>query len=126
MKKGRKTNVELINEAVWYKRIRPKDYALSVSNQPLVFTEDFINVSAADQMVTAISKTDLPKTVILSHSSAKVLGECVDWIIRYCDLFGRLLPDFQATNSKIFDRLELYRKEQIKINKRRRKKKKYV
>ena len=126
MKKGRKTNIQLINDAVWNKGIVPKDYALSVSNEPLVFTEDFVNVSAADQMINAISKSRWPRTIILSHTSAKVLGDCVDWLIRYCELFGRLMPEVQATNTKIFDRIEDYQKQQVKVNKRRRKRKRYV
>lgn len=126
MSKGRKTNIELINEAVWHKNIYPRDYALSISNEKFVFTTDFINVGSADQMIAAVSKsTELPKILILSHNSVSVLNECIDWIIKYCEIFGKLLPPFQATKSKIFDRLEEYRIQQVKQNKKRRKKKKY-
>lgn len=127
MSKGRKTNIELINDAVWHKKIYPKDYALSISNEKFVFTREFINVGGADQMIAAVSKSsDLPKNLILSHSSAKVLNECVDWLIKYCETFNRLVPPFQATKPKVFDRLEEYRLLQIKQNKKRRKKKRYT
>jgi hypothetical protein len=126
MSKGRKTNIELINEAIWYKKIWPKDYVLSVSNEKLVITREFVNVNAADQMVNTISKSMLPKQMILSHASAKVLNECVDWLIKYCDMFKVLMPDIEIKNIKVYDRIEEYRKLQAKVNKKRRKKKYYV
>jgi hypothetical protein len=126
MKKGRKTNIELINDAIWYKRIIPKDYVMSVSNEKFVFTREFVNVNASNQMVNTISKSQMAKKIILSHSSPKVLNDCVDWLIKYCETFGKLMPDIEIKNVKVFDRIEEYRKKQTKVNKRRRKKKAYV
>jgi hypothetical protein len=123
-KRGRKTNIEIINDYVWNKKVWPKNYVLSVSKEKLVFSVDFINVNAADQMICAISKcTDLPKSILLSHGSPKVLDECVDWLIKYCETFMKLMPDTKVDDPKVFDRIELYKKKQVKFNKRRRKSK---
>ncbi|MAH50973.1 hypothetical protein CMI37_34470 [Candidatus Pacearchaeota archaeon] len=122
-KRGRKTNIELINESVWNKKIIPKEFVLSISNEKFVFNEDFVNVNAADQMVNTISKSEWPKSILLSHKSAKVLTECVDWLIKYCETFMRLMPDVKVDNALIYDRVEAYKKSQVKYNKKRRKKK---
>ena len=122
-KRGRKTNIERINEYVWNHRLVPKDYVLSVSNEKFVFSKDFVNVNAADQMVNTVSKSELPKSILLSHKSSKVLNECVDWLIKFCETFMRLMPDVKVDNALVYDRLEEYRIRQVKFNKKRRKKK---
>tara|TARA_Y100000310_G_C20441224_1_gene696205 strand:- start:270 stop:650 length:381 start_codon:yes stop_codon:yes gene_type:complete len=122
-KRGRKTNVEVINDYVWNKRICPKDYVLSVSKEKLVFTRDFVNVNSADQLVCTISKSVLPQSIILSHPSSKVLNECLDWLIKYCETFMTLMPEVKVTDSKVYDKLEAYQIQQKKYNKKRRKKK---
>jgi len=122
-KRGRKTNIELINDCIWHKRICPKDYVMSVSNEKFVFGKDFVNVNAADQMINTISKSEWPKSILLSHRSRKVLNECVDWLIKFCETFMKLMPDVKVDNALIYDRIEVYRKSQIKYNKKRRKKK---
>lgn len=124
-KRGRKTNIELINEYVWNRKVYPKDYVLSVSREKLVFTESFVNVNSADQVVCAISKSELPKSIILSHSSTKVLNEVVDWLIKYCETFMRLIPEVRVENLVVFDRVETYRGQQLKQNKKKQKRKFY-
>lgn len=122
---GRKSTIETINNHIWgvpgYVRILPKDYILSISNEKFIFTKEFVNVNAADQMITTISKSGTPQRLILSHSSHIVLNECVDWLIKYGDTCGKLIPEFESKNFSVFDRLEKYRKLQKKKNKRRRK-----
>ena len=77
-------------------------------------------INTKDEMVNAISKTSHPNKVVLNHKSAEVLNECVDWLIKYCEAFNKLLPTFESSNESIFDRLEVYKEEQRTVNKKRR------
>ena len=119
------SKVPLINHYVWYLRVCPKDFIMEVSDEDFSFSEDSVVVNAKDEMVNTISKSMTPRRFLLKHPDDSVLRECVDWIIKYCEIFGILLPEFECTNAITYDRLDDYRKMQIKKNKRRRKKKLY-
>jgi hypothetical protein len=102
-------------------RIYPKDYVLSVSNDGFVFTKDFVNINAADQMISTISKSHVPVKLMLNHTNL-VLHECVDWFIKYCDTFGLLFPEYETEDQEVYDRIEKYKKHQKKRNKGRKNK----
>lgn len=114
------SNYDLINHSVWYLRVRPRDYPLEISNEKFQFTKDSVVVNLPDEMINSISKSEFPNKIILKHKSTEVLTLCVDWLIRYCELFKRLFPDFESNNEDIFDRIQVYKKQQETANKKRR------
>jgi hypothetical protein len=124
-KRGRKTNVDLINDYVWNRKVSPKNYVMSVSREKFVFTTDFVNVNSAEQLICTISKSELPKSILLSHSSPKVLAECVDWLIKFCETFMKRMPEIRVDNPTVFDKVEQYRNKQLKQNKKKQKRKFY-
>lgn len=123
-KKKIKGSVDLVNHHVWNMRISPKDYTLSISDDGFVFTKDFVNINAEDQMINTISKSCTPSKIMLNHANS-VLHSCVDWLIKYCDTFGLLFPQYETEDQEIYDRIEVYKKYQKNRN-RGRKKKHYV
>lgn len=74
-----------------------------------------------DQMVATISKSCTPDKLMLNHENL-VLHECVDWLIKYCDIFGLLFPQYETEDQEIYDRIETYKKYQKKKNRGRKKK----
>ena len=114
----------MVNDRVWNRRVSPKDYTLSVSDDSFVFTKDFVNINAADQMICTISKSCTPSKIKLNHANL-ILNECVDWLIKYCDTFGLLFPQYETEDQEVYDRIEKYKKYQKNQN-RGRKKKNYV
>ena len=119
--KKKKGSVDLVNDRIWNMRIYPKHYVLSVSDGGFVFTKDLVNVTAMDQMVATISKSCAPDKLVLNHTNL-VLRECVDWLIKYCDIFGLLFPQYETEDQEIYDRIEKYKKYQKKKNRARKKK----
>ena len=120
-KKKRKGSVDLVNDRIWNMRVYPKNYVLSVSNDDFTFKKDFVNVTAMDQMVATISKSCTPSKLKLNHTNL-VLRECVDWLIKYCDTFGLLFPQYETEDQEIYDRIEKYKKYQKNKNRGRKKK----
>jgi hypothetical protein len=119
-----KGSVGLVNDHIWNRRISPKDYTLSISGDSFVFTKDLVNVNAVDQMINTISKSRTPSKIVLNHTNL-ILHECVDWLIKYCDTFGLLFPQYETEDQEVYDRVERYKKYQKNKN-RGRKKKNYV
>jgi hypothetical protein len=94
---------------------------MSISNDGFIFTKDFVNIDAADQMINTISKSCTPAKLVLSHTTS-VLHECVDWLIKYCDTFGFLFPEYETEDQEVYDRIEKYKKYQKKRNRGRKNK----
>ena len=114
------SKVPLVNHYIWNLRVCPKEFVMEVSDENFSFSEDSVVVNAKDEMVNTISKSMTPRRFVLNHPDDSVLKECVDWIIKYCEIFGILLPEFECSNAVIYDRLGDYKKQQEVANKKRR------
>ena len=114
------SKVPVINHYVWELRVCPKNFVLEVSDEDFMFSEDSVVVNAKDEMVNTISKSMTPRKFVLKHPDDSVLRECVDWIIKYCEILHILLPEFECSNEVVYDRLDDYKKEQELANKKRR------
>ena len=114
--------IMMVRQHGWRERQRKKkgqspNYKLCLCKKNSV-EADYYQAQTIEHFKSFLSKTRVPDTVMLDHDKEES-QECVDWLIKVCEVLKKWLPDVHVRDEEINAQLEAYSKRQKRVQKRR-------
>ncbi len=81
---------------------------------------DYYQAQTLEHFKSFLSKTRVPDEIMLDHDE-DVSQECVDWLIKVCDVLKKWLPTVHVRDEALQKQLQKYGKQQRRMQKRRKK-----
>jgi len=114
--------VMMVRQHGWRERQRKKkgqslNYKLCLCKKNSV-QPDYYQAQTLEHFKSFLSKTRVPDEVMLDHDKQEA-QECIDWLIKVCDVLKTWLPNVHVHDEEQRKQLEQYAKQQKRIQKRR-------
>ena len=116
--------VTMVRQHGWRENKRRKNgqslnYKLCLCKKNSV-QDDYYQAQTLEHFKSFLSKTRVPDEVMLDHDKEES-QECVNWLIKVCEVLKKWLPDVHVRDEEINAQLEAYSKKQKRVQKRRKK-----